>query len=110
MSNLKNRFKNFFLNPKVEMLSGLTVALALVPEAIAFAFIANIVEPLHVVILKIQYESREFSVDDKYGFGLVGIVTYQKFRETHSLRFVSAKVRLFPCEFLHARFTNRVIT
>ena len=32
-------------NPKTDMLSGLTVALALVPEAIAFAFVAG-VEPL----------------------------------------------------------------
>ena len=32
-------------NPKADMLSGLTVALALVPEAIAFAFVAG-VEPL----------------------------------------------------------------
>ncbi len=35
----------FFKNPKTEVLSGLTVALALVPEAVAFAFIAG-VEPL----------------------------------------------------------------
>ena len=32
-------------NPKVDILSGFTVALALVPEAIAFAFVAG-VEPL----------------------------------------------------------------
>ena len=32
-------------NPKLDFLSGLTVALALVPEAIAFAFVAG-VEPL----------------------------------------------------------------
>jgi SulP family sulfate permease len=39
--------KNFslFKNAKIEVLSGLTVALALVPEAVAFAFIAG-VEPL----------------------------------------------------------------
>ena len=36
---------SLFKNPKVEVLSGLTVALALVPEAVAFAFIAG-VEPL----------------------------------------------------------------
>ncbi len=35
----------FFNNAKVEILSGFTVALALVPEAVAFAFIAG-VEPL----------------------------------------------------------------
>lgn len=35
----------FFKNYKIEILSGLTVALALVPEAVAFAFIAG-VEPL----------------------------------------------------------------
>ena len=38
-------YHNIFKNPKVEILSGLTVALALVPEAVAFAFIAG-VEPL----------------------------------------------------------------
>jgi len=32
-------------NPRADILSGLTVALALVPEAIAFAFVAG-VEPL----------------------------------------------------------------
>lgn len=37
--------KNLLKNPKTEILSGLTVALALVPEAVAFAFIAG-VEPL----------------------------------------------------------------
>jgi len=36
---------NLLKNPKTEILSGLTVALALVPEAVAFAFIAG-VEPL----------------------------------------------------------------
>lgn len=36
---------SLFKNPRIEILSGLTVALALVPEAIAFAFIAG-VEPL----------------------------------------------------------------
>lgn len=36
---------SLFKNPKIEILSGLTVALALVPEAVAFAFIAG-VEPL----------------------------------------------------------------
>ena len=36
---------NFTKNPKADILSGLTVALALVPEAIAFAFVAH-VEPL----------------------------------------------------------------
>ncbi len=38
-------FKELFKNPKTEILSGLTVALALVPEAVAFSFIAG-VEPL----------------------------------------------------------------
>lgn len=38
-------FKDLLKNPKTEILSGLTVALALVPEAVAFAFIAG-VEPL----------------------------------------------------------------
>ena len=37
--------KNFSQNPKNDILSGLTVALALVPEAVAFAFIAGI-DPL----------------------------------------------------------------
>lgn len=35
-------FKNFTFNPKDDILSGLTVALALVPEAVAFAFVAGI--------------------------------------------------------------------
>ena len=34
--------KNFTQNPKNDILSGLTVALALVPEAVAFAFVAGI--------------------------------------------------------------------
>ncbi|WP_425077715.1 SulP family inorganic anion transporter [Psychroserpens sp. S379A] len=37
--------KNFTQNPKNDILSGLTVALALVPEAVAFAFVAG-VDPL----------------------------------------------------------------
>ena len=44
MLRLVNKF-NLTDNPKADMLSGLTVALALVPEAIAFAFVAG-VEPL----------------------------------------------------------------
>ncbi|MCB0457180.1 MAG: SulP family inorganic anion transporter [Flavobacteriaceae bacterium] len=42
---LKKVFKNFTQNPKNDILSGLTVALALVPEAVAFAFVAG-VDPL----------------------------------------------------------------
>ena len=40
-------FDNFLkqFDPKIEVLSGLTVALALVPEAVAFSFVAG-VEPL----------------------------------------------------------------
>lgn len=38
-------FKRFSSNPKNDILSGLTVALALVPEAVAFAFVAGI-DPL----------------------------------------------------------------
>lgn len=38
-------FKNFTFNPKDDLLSGLTVAIALVPEAVAFAFVAGI-DPL----------------------------------------------------------------
>ena len=38
-------FRNFTFNPKDDILSGLTVALALVPEAVAFAFVAGI-DPL----------------------------------------------------------------
>lgn len=38
-------FQNFTNNPKNDILSGLTVALALVPEAVAFAFVAGI-DPL----------------------------------------------------------------
>ncbi len=42
---LQTTIKNFTQNPKNDILSGLTVALALVPEAVAFAFVAG-VEPL----------------------------------------------------------------
>lgn len=42
---LASWFRSLGSNPKVELLSGLTVALALVPEAVAFALIAG-VEPL----------------------------------------------------------------
>lgn len=35
-------FRKFFKNPRIEILSGLTVAIALVPEAIAFAIIAGV--------------------------------------------------------------------
>lgn len=41
----KSIFRNFTFNPKDDILSGLTVALALVPEAVAFAFVAGI-DPL----------------------------------------------------------------
>ncbi len=39
---MKKLFHNFTFNPKNDILSGLTVALALVPEAVAFAFVAGI--------------------------------------------------------------------
>ncbi len=42
---LQKIFRNFTQNPKNDILSGLTVALALVPEAVAFAFVAGI-DPL----------------------------------------------------------------
>ena len=42
---MKQIFRNFTFNPKDDILSGLTVALALVPEAVAFAFVAGI-DPL----------------------------------------------------------------
>ncbi len=42
---MRRFFKNFTFNPKNDILSGLTVALALVPEAVAFAFVAG-VDPL----------------------------------------------------------------
>ena len=42
---MKKIFINFSLDPKKDILSGLTVALALVPEAVAFAFVAGI-DPL----------------------------------------------------------------
>lgn len=42
---MKRLFHNFTHNPKNDILSGLTVALALVPEAVAFAFVAGI-DPL----------------------------------------------------------------
>ena len=42
---MKRLFNHFTANPKNDILSGLTVALALVPEAVAFAFVAGI-DPL----------------------------------------------------------------
>ncbi|WP_374960129.1 SulP family inorganic anion transporter [Gilvibacter sp.] len=42
---MKTLLRNFTQNPKNDILSGLTVALALVPEAVAFAFVAG-VDPL----------------------------------------------------------------
>ncbi len=42
---MNTNFFSFPLNPKNDILSGLTVALALVPEAVAFAFVAGI-DPL----------------------------------------------------------------
>ena len=45
MKLLKTLFSRLSPNPKNDILSGLTVALALVPEAVAFAFIAG-VDPL----------------------------------------------------------------
>ena len=42
---MKKLFINFSIDPKKDILSGLTVALALVPEAVAFAFVAGI-DPL----------------------------------------------------------------
>ena len=39
---MKRIFNNFTFNPKNDILSGLTVALALVPEAVAFAFVAGV--------------------------------------------------------------------
>ena len=35
-------FNHFVESPKNDILSGLTVALALVPEAVAFAFVAGV--------------------------------------------------------------------
>jgi len=35
-------FRNFTFNPRQNIFSGLTVALALVPEAVAFAFVAGL--------------------------------------------------------------------
>jgi len=42
---MKKLIRNFTQNPKNDTLSGLTVALALIPEAVAFAFVAGI-DPL----------------------------------------------------------------
>ena len=42
---MKQYIHNFTANPKNDILSGLTVALALVPEAVAFSFVAG-VDPL----------------------------------------------------------------
>lgn len=44
-NKMKAIFHNFTSNPKNDILSGLTVALALVPEAVAFSFVAG-VDPL----------------------------------------------------------------
>lgn len=45
MTLRQQTIKNFTQNPKNDILSGLTVALALIPEAVAFAFVAGI-DPL----------------------------------------------------------------
>ena len=45
MTKMKRVLKNFTFDPKSDILSGITVALALVPEAVAFAFVAG-VDPL----------------------------------------------------------------
>ena len=42
---MKKIINNFTLNPKNDILSGLTVALALIPDAVAFSFMAGI-DPL----------------------------------------------------------------
>ena len=42
---MKKILNNFTFKPKDDILSGLTVALALVPEAVAFSFVAGI-DPL----------------------------------------------------------------
>ena len=42
---MRTTLRNFTSNPKNDILSGLTVALALIPEAVAFAFVAGI-DPL----------------------------------------------------------------
>ncbi|MEL6389728.1 MAG: SulP family inorganic anion transporter [Bacteroidota bacterium] len=42
---MKRLLRNFTFDPKADVLSGFTVALALVPEAVAFAFVAG-VDPL----------------------------------------------------------------
>ena len=42
---MRRLIHNFTLNSKNDILSGLTVALALVPEAVAFSFVAG-VDPL----------------------------------------------------------------
>ena len=42
MSNIYNRFFNKDSNIKTELIAGITVALALVPEAIAFSFVAGV--------------------------------------------------------------------
>lgn len=39
---MQRLFRNFTFNPLADTLSGLTVALALVPEAVAFAFVAGV--------------------------------------------------------------------
>ena len=39
---MQKLLRNFTFNPKNDILSGLTVALALVPEAVAFAFVAGV--------------------------------------------------------------------
>lgn len=39
---MKTFLRNFTLNPKNDILSGITVALALVPEAVAFSFVADV--------------------------------------------------------------------
>lgn len=39
---IQHALRNFTFSPKDDILSGLTVAIALVPEAVAFAFVAGL--------------------------------------------------------------------
>ena len=40
--NIRTYYKQWFIDPKADFLSGLVVALALIPEAIAFSIIAGV--------------------------------------------------------------------
>ena len=61
--------KNFTQNPKNDILSGITVALALVPEAVAFAFVAGIM--IFISLDELLPAAREYGKHHLAAYGLV---------------------------------------